>query len=219
MANESIGVILSGCGNRDGSEIHEATLALWAIHKYGADYQCYAPDITQHHVLNHVSGEEMNESRNVFIESARICRGKLKKLSEFNCNSHDALIIPGGQGAVKNLCSYAFEGDDFQVNNEVQNAICSMAEAKKPIGALCIAPVILARLLSGITVTTGNSAGTAARIEAMGATHRITSATDITIDQENKIVTTPCYMYESRIDEVAIGVEKLVKAVLEMISR
>ena len=214
MTNKSIAVILSGCGHRDGSEIHEATLTLLAIHKHGADYQCYAPDITQHHVLNHMTGEEMNESRNVFVESARISRGNLKTLQEFNPDKHDALIIPGGLGAAKNLSTFAFDGDQYQVNNELQKAVRSMAERKKPIGALCIAPVILARVLDDITVTIGNNRNVAEKIEQMGAVHRETSPTEIIVDEENKIVTTPCYMYDSRVDQVAEGAEKLVKAVL-----
>lgn len=216
MTKPSIAVILSGCGHRDGSEIQEATLTLWAIHKHGANYQCYAPDITQHHVLDHISGKEMDESRNVFAESARICRGKLKKLNEFDSDCHDALIIPGGLGAVKNLCSYAFEGNNFQVNTEVEDAIRSMVEQNKPIGALCIAPVILARLLNDITVTVGNSTSTASRIEAMGAIHQQASATGIVVDRKNKIVSTPCYMYDSRVDEIGEGAEKVVQEILKM---
>ena len=216
MANVSIAVILSGCGHRDGSEIHEAALTLWAIHKHGADYQCYAPDIMQHHVLNHTNGEEMNEKRNVFIESARISRGNLKKLDTFNADEHDALIIPGGLGAAKNLSSFAFDGDHCQVNNDVQKAVLSMIEHHKPIGALCIAPVILAKLVKGAIITIGNNIDVAAKIESMGAIHQQSSPTGITVDNENRVVTTPCYMYDSRVDQIGEGAEKVVKAVLAM---
>ncbi len=217
MANKSIAVILSGCGHRDGSEIHEATLTLWAIHKNGADFQCYAPNITQHHVLNHVTGEEMEENRNVFIESARISRGNLKTLDEFNADEHDSLIIPGGLGAAKNLCSFAFDGDHCQVNSDLQKALLSMFEQNKPIGALCIAPVILARLFDNITITIGNSTDVETKIESMGAIHQQASPTDIIVDEAHKIVTTPCYMYDSRVDQIGIGAEKLVKEVMRMI--
>lgn len=216
MNNKSIAVILSGCGHRDGSEIHEATLTLWAIHKHGANYQCYAPDIIQHHVLNHINGEEMTESRNVLIESARISRGNIKALNELNPDNHDALILPGGLGAAKNLSTFAFDGGQCEVNDDVKRAIHGMVKRQKPIGALCISPAILARLLTGITITIGNNANVAAKITAMGAIHQETSPTEIIIDEENRIVTTPCYMYNSRVDQIAEGAEKLVKAVLRM---
>lgn len=217
MANKSIAVILSGCGHRDGSEIHEATLTLLAIHKNGADYQCYAPDVNQHHVVNHVTGEEMAEKRNVFIESARISRGNLKKMETFNAKDHDALIIPGGLGAAKNLSSFAFDGEQCQVNQDLEKAIVAMFNEKKPIGALCIAPVILARLLRGVSVTIGNSIDVADKIESMGAVHCQASPTSITVDELNRIVTTPCYMYDSRVDQIAAGADKLVKEILRML--
>lgn len=217
MANHSIAVILSGCGHQDGSEIHEATLTLLAIHSQGADYQCYAPNITQHHVLNHADGSEMDDSRSVYLESARISRGNLKTLDDFNAGNHDALIIPGGLGAAKNLCTFAFDGENCTVNEEVKRAVLSMADQSKPIGALCIAPVILARVLDRVTLTIGNNAEVASKIEQMGAIHQDCTPSGIVIDQANKIVTTPCYMYDSQVNEVAEGVDKLVAEILRMI--
>jgi len=216
MTKKSIAIVLSGCGHRDGSEIHEATLTLLAIHKYGADYQCYAPDINQHHVLNHVTGEEMDEQRNIYIESARISRGNLKKLETFDAGLHDALIIPGGLGAAKNLSSFAFDGEQCRINDDLSKAVLAMFHQRKPIGALCIAPVILARLLKGITVTIGDSAVVAAKIETMGARHGQADPTGIMVDETNRIVTTPCYMYDSRVDQIAAGADKLVKEILRM---
>ena len=157
MQKKSIAVILSGCGNQDGSEIHEATLTLLAIHKNGAEYQCYAPDIPQHHVLNHINSKEMDEQRNVLVESARIARGKIIDLADFKAASHDALVIPGGLGAAKNLSSYAFDGSNCKVNKDVQKAILSMFTQNKPIGALCIAPIILAKILDQVLVTIGKT--------------------------------------------------------------
>lgn len=214
MHKKSIAVILSGCGNQDGSEIHEATLTLLAIHTNGADYQCYAPNIPQHHVLNHISGKEMNEQRNVLIESARIARGKIRDLADFQATSHDALVIPGGLGAAKNLSSYTFDGSDCTVNEDVQKAIFSMLEQKKPIGALCIAPMILARILDHILVTIGQNPTAISNIEAMNASHTTTISGEIIVDKEHKIVTAPCYMLDSRVDQISEETNRLIKEIL-----
>ena len=218
MKRPSVAVILSGCGYLDGSEIHEATLTLWAIHKHGADFQCYAPDIDQHHVINHLTGEVMNERRNVLIESARIARGKILDLAGFQADSHDALVLPGGFGAAKNLSTFAFEGAGCTVNTDVAKAITAMAKMKKPIGGLCIAPAALARILPGITVTIGQDAGTAEHIEKMGAHHTATTHGEIVIDREHRILTTPCYMLDARVDQIGDGADRLIGALLEMIS-
>jgi len=219
MANNSIAVILSGCGHQDGSEIHEATLTLLAIHTHGADYQCYAPNITHHHVLNHADGNEMDDNRNVYIESARISRGNLKTLDEFSADNHDALIIPGGLGAAKNLSTFAFDGENCIVNQEVKWAISSMVDQNKPIGALCIAPVILANVLDSVTLTIGNNPQVAEKIEQMGAIHQECTPSGVVVDEANKIVTTPCYMYDSRVNEVAEGVNGLVAEILRMVRK
>lgn len=216
MPTKKIAVILAGCGHRDGSEIHEATLTLWAIHKHGAEYQCFAPNVRQHHVLNHLTGEEMPEQRNVLIESARIARGKVKDLAQFDATAFDGLVIPGGVGAAKNLCTYAFDGPNCRVNPDVAQAIQAMYQAGKPLGALCIAPVILAKVLGKVTVTVGQDAGTAADISAIGGSHTPTWQGEIAIDRVNKIVTTPCYMLESRLDQIGIGADKLIEAMREL---
>lgn len=216
MKKKMIGVVLSGCGHQDGAEIHEATLSLWAIHKHGADFQCFAPDIQQHHVLNHITGEEMDEKRNVLIEAARIARGKIKDTKSFNPTLFDALILPGGVGAAKNLCTYAFDGPDCTVNQDVERIIREMNAAGKPIGALCIAPVILAKVLGSVALTIGQDESTAENLRKMGARHSQTLQGEIVVDRENKIVTTPCYMLDSRVDQIADGAESLVKAVLEL---
>ncbi len=213
----SVAVILSGCGNRDGAEIHEATLTLWSIHRHGADYQCYAPDIRQHHVLNHLTGEEMPEQRNVLVESARIARGKIKDLALFDATAHDVLIIPGGFGAAKNLSTFAFDGPQCTIDESVAKAVQAMYKAKKPIGALCIAPVILARLLPQISLTIGQDQDTATAIGAMGARHQVTTHGEIAVDSGNRIVTTPCYMLDARVDQIGDGVDRLVAALLEML--
>ena len=217
MRKKTFAVILAGCGHQDGAEIHEATLTLWAIHKHGCEFQCYAPDIKQHHVLNHINGQEMNEQRNVLIESARIARGKIAALATFSPDSVDALILPGGFGAAKNLCTYAFDGPNCKVQPDVAKAIKAIHQAGKPIGALCIAPVIVAKVLGNVTLTIGQDSGTAEHLAAMGAKNQPTQQGELAIDAANKIVSTPCYMLNSRIDQVAEGVDKLIAAMIQMI--
>ena len=211
-----IAVVLSGCGVYDGAEIHEATLTLYAIARNGASYEIFAPDMDQHHVINHISGEEMNESRNVLVESARIARGDIKALSEFSGKDFDALIFPGGFGAAKNLSTFAFEGPDCSVNADVEKAIRDMISLGKPIGALCISPVIFAKMLGEVKVTIGQDKGTAEAVEKMGATHVSSSHGEIVIDQGYKLVTTPCYMLDANIAQIGEGAENVVKAVLEL---
>jgi enhancing lycopene biosynthesis protein 2 len=209
-------VILSGCGNKDGAEIHESVMTLWAIHKHGAEYQCFAPDIPQHHVLNFITGAEMNEKRNVLAESARIARGNIRDLKTYKAEEYNGLIMPGGLGVAKNLSTYAFDGPDCSVNEDVIRAVRETAALKKPIGALCIAPAIVAKILGDVLVTIGQDSGTAAAISRMGARHEQTTHGEITIDREHRVVTTPCYMLDARVDQIGEGAEKLVKAVIEM---
>lgn len=209
-------VVLSGCGVYDGAEIHEATLALLAIDKNGSSYQCFAPDVDQHHVINHLSGDEMPETRNVLVESARIARGNIKALSEFKAADYDALLFPGGFGAAKNLSTLALKGADCSVNHEVDRVVVEMAEAQKPIGALCIAPAVLACILKGAEVTIGNDADTIKTIEAMGSKHQIKSHGEVMVDAKYKLVTTPCYMLDATISQIASGAENVVKTIISM---
>lgn len=214
--NKKIAVVIAGCGVYDGSEIHEATLTLYAISKQGAEYQLFAPDMDQHHVINHITGEQMNETRNVLVESARIARGNIKPMSDFRADDYDAIIFPGGFGVAKNLCSFALEGTNCKVNNEVKEATLRMHTAKKPIGALCISPVLIAKILGKGELTIGQDTATAKAIEQMGAKNINTSHTEVIIDKANKIVTTPCYMLESTIAQIGEGANNLVKAVLSL---
>lgn len=210
-------VILSGCGVFDGSEIHEATLTLLAIKKQNSDYEIFAPDIDQHHVINHLTGKETKEKRNVLVESARIARGKIKPLSQFKASAFDGLIFPGGFGAAKNLSDYAFKGSDSKINSEVEKAIKDMATAHKPIGALCISPTLIAKVLGKVTVTIGKDKETASDLEKMGARNIITQAREVAVDKKNKIVTNPCYMLDSNIVDIAEGAENVVKEMIKLI--
>ncbi len=217
MYNKKIAVILSGCGNKDGAEIHESVMTLWAIHKHGADYQCFAPNIPQHHVLNFITDQEMAEDRNVLVESARIARGNIKDLAEYSAVDFDALVIPGGLGVVKNLSTFAFDGPHCLVNKEVERAVRDTAAQGKPIGALCIAPAIIAKILGDVEVTIGQDPGTEAAVVKMGATHSKTTHGEIVVDRQKKVVTTPCYMLDARVDQIGEGAENLIMAVLEMV--
>jgi enhancing lycopene biosynthesis protein 2 len=214
---QKFAVVLSGNGVFDGSEIHEATLTLYAISRKGASYEIFAPDIPQHHVINHLTGKEMNETRNVLVESARIARGMIKPLSKFSGRDFDALIFPGGFGAAKNLSSFAFDGADCKVNPDVGKAIREMVSLGKPIGALCIAPVILAKILGDVELTIGQDAGTAEAIRKMGATHKKTSHREIVVDRKYKVVTTPCYMLDATIAQIGDGAANVVDAMLKLL--
>jgi len=210
-------VILAGSGVFDGSEIHEATMTLYAIMKNGGTYQVFAPDIDQHHVINHITGEEMKEKRNVLIESARIARGGIKDLKEFRADAFDALIMPGGFGAAKNLSTFAFDGSQCTINEDVEKAVRAMLDGNKPVGALCISPVILARLLGDVELTIGQDADTAEAVRQMGATHKNTDHGEVVVDKDKKVVTTPCYMLDANILQIAEGADNAVRSINEML--
>jgi len=219
MPKPIIAVVLSGCGVYDGSEIHEAVLTLLAIDRHGAVARCFAPDVMQRDVVDHVTGEATGERRNVLEESARIARGKIDNLGSFDAATVDALVFPGGFGAAKNLSSFAVDGPGCTVLPEVARAIAAMMAAGKPVGALCIAPAILAKVLDGVELTIGSDAGTAAALEKMGAHHKNAGHGEIVVDRAKKVVTTPCYMLDSAIGQVADGADRAVAALLEMVAR
>jgi enhancing lycopene biosynthesis protein 2 len=208
-------VILAGCGVSDGAEIHEAVLTLLAIKQNGADYQCFAPDINQYHVINHMTGKDMHEIRNVLIEAARIARGNIKPLRDLSIRDFDALIMPGGFGVAKNLCTYAFDGVNCKVNPEVANVIREAISFHKPIGALCISPVILAKVLGAVKLTIGTDAGTAADIEKMGAQHKPATHGQVVVDERHLVFSTPCYMLDASITDIANGTYNIVKEMLK----
>ena len=214
---KKIAVVLAGSGVYDGAEIHEATFTLYSIARLGATYEIFAPSINQHHVVNHLTGEEMPETRNVLVEAARIARGNIKNLDEFDAANFDAIMFPGGFGVAKNLSSFAFDGADCSVNALVEKAIKSMADAGKPIGALCISPVVIAKVLGDVELTIGMDTGTAEAVEQMGAHHKNSNHGEVIVDKKNKVATTPCYMLDANIVQIAQGAENVTKAVLEMI--
>jgi len=209
-------VILSGCGVYDGSEIHEAVLTLLAIKKMSCDYQVFAPDIYQAEVINHYTGEPVDEERNVLLESARIARGKIFPLDRFKVDDYDALVFPGGYGVAKNLSDYAFKGSNCEVIEEIRDVVKNMHEKGKPIGGICISPVMLVSILKNIRVTIGNDENTAEDIRNMGGEHLKAGEGDVIVDKKNKIVTTPAYMLDSDIYNVYRGIEKMIMSMLEL---
>lgn len=214
-----VAVILSGCGVYDGAEVHESVLVLLALDRANARIVCTAPDVPQAQVVNHLTQQLVpGESRNVLVESARIARGNILPLRQLKLEDVDALIIPGGFGAAKNLCTFALVGERFEVNAEVATVVRAAHQAGKPIGLACIAPAIAARLFGKeqVEFTIGTDAGTAKSLESSGARHVNCNVFNAVVDRRLKIVTTPAYMLAQRITEAEAGINKLVQAVLEM---
>ena len=216
-SSAKVAVILSGCGFQDGSEIHEAVCTLLALDQQGAQIQCFAPDVAQARVVDHSTGTETTETRNVLVESARIARGAIQPLSAFDAAQFDALVIPGGFGAALNLSDFAKQGTTCTVQKDVANAITTMHKAGKPVGALCIAPVLLARLIPGARLTIGEDTGTAQACKAMGATHQNTGHGEVVVDEKNRLVSTPCYMLQARISHIYEGTQALAREILKLI--
>lgn len=209
-------IVLSGSGVYDGSEIHEAISAMLAIEQNGGVYQIFAPDADQLDAINHLTGKAIQHNRNIIEESARIARGNILPLNKFNANNYDVLLLPGGFGAMKNWCNYAVAGDNCIVNQDVEIAIKAMFEKKKTIAAICIAPLLLARVLGNITITLGNPENNYLEsLKHFGAKHIVTGVTDVYIDEKNKIFTTPAYMLATNIADVFAGINNLVKEIFK----
>jgi len=215
-----IGVLLSGCGVHDGSEIHEATLTLLALDKLGAEIVCIAPSM-QFEVVDHSKGQATPEKRNTLIEAARISRGDIVDAARARAKEFDALIIPGGMGAAKNLCNFAVKGVDCKIEQSVGKIIAGLADLGRPIGAICIAPATLAAAfrdigVSGVRLTIGNDEDTASKIEEMGQVHVECPVDDCVVDEEHNVVTTPAYMLGPSIKDVQKGIDKLVETVFNL---
>ena len=217
---KKIAVILGGCGTKDGSEINETVTLLLALDQFGVKYQCFAPDKNQYQVINHVTGEVVAEKRNMMVEAARIVRGAILPLTDFNADDFDGLAIPGGAGIANNLFTYFTDGLNMTVLPEVKDAIVAIHQQNKPIAAMCIAPVLLANVLNDITVTLGNDdCGPAKDILKMGARHQATTKGGVAIDAENKILTTPCFMLDATLKDIYDDAHNLVEAFVKSISQ
>jgi enhancing lycopene biosynthesis protein 2 len=215
---KKIAVILSGNGVFDGAEINETVLTLLAIENNGLDYECFAPNKTQHHVINHITGQDMQESRNVMVEAARIVRGKIHPLSECNASDFSALIVPGGFGVAKNLSDFAFKSTATSLCTEFISVCKDFKEKDKPAGYMCIAPALLPKIYGkGVMLTIGNDKDTASAIQEMGGVHENAAVDQIVVDRKNKVVTTPAYMLATKISEAKAGIDKLVCKVVELI--
>lgn len=216
-----VGVCLSGCGFKDGAEIHESVLTLLALDQAGAEIVCMAPDVEQTKVVDHVTGKDMNEKRNVLVESARIARGKIKDVKDVHAKDFDALIFPGGFGAAMNLCDFGMKQADAKVNADVQRLVRETMDQGKPIGAICIAPAMLAAAVrghkKGVELTVGTDAGTAGALEKMDARHVNRKVDEIHVDEKHRVVTTPAYMLGPGIVDINKGISKLVEKVLSMV--
>jgi enhancing lycopene biosynthesis protein 2 len=213
-----VAVVLAGCGVYDGAEINEAVLTLLSLEQQGASYQCFAPDIEQMHVVNHLTGEPVaGETRNVLVEAARIARGNIRDLASMDVGDFDALLVPGGFGAAKNLCDFAVAGAKMAVNADFLRIARAFHQAGKPIGLVCIAPVMAAAICgAGARCTIGSDAETAAAIEAMGGEHLACPVSEARVDKERKLVTTPAYMLAGSVSEAYSGISECVKEVLAL---
>ncbi|MBQ9817562.1 MAG: isoprenoid biosynthesis glyoxalase ElbB [Proteobacteria bacterium] len=213
-------VILSGCGVRDGSEIHESVFALLAIEQGGHSVSIFAPDKPQSAVINGVSGRPMNESRNILVESARIARGAIKPLSELDVMKFDAIVLPGGFGAACNLCDFAQKGAGCDVDGDVKSILIKAQQAGKALGFMCIAPVIAARVFGhlGVRLTIGDDPSTAKACEAMGAKHVVCRVDEVCLDETLRIATTPAYMLAHSMSECYASARALVNGIEQLLS-
>jgi enhancing lycopene biosynthesis protein 2 len=219
---KTVGVVLAGCGFLDGAEIYESVLTLWHLDRAGVRVQCLAPDVPQLHVVNHHTQEPTGEARRVLVEAARVARGKIEPLDDRWVDRLDAVIFPGGFGAAKNYCDYAVKGDACSIQPVVESFMKKTLAARKPLGLICIAPLVLARALKGsgvqVRLTLGAESAAARSAESYGAKHVACPVTDCVVDRENRVVTTPAYMYDTRIADAEQGIAKLVREVLAMMS-
>jgi enhancing lycopene biosynthesis protein 2 len=229
MMSYRIGVLLSGNGVYDGSEIHESVFTLLAIDENKGEAVCMAPNIEQHHVVNHISGDEMPEKRNVMVEAARIARGAILDLADMNADKLDALVIPGGFGAAKNLTKWAFSGPDGEINAEVKRIINEFVQAKKTIVGLCMGPTVIAKALQGAgleeRLTVGSTeekspyeiAAISQGMEKTGAVAEMKTIREIAVDHKNRIITAPCYMMEGSITDVRDNIKQAIDELFEML--
>ena len=213
---KKVAVILAGCGTRDGSEINETVTLLLALDQHNIEYQAFAPDENQYEVDNHVTGQCTMEKRNMMVEAARIVRGNILPITKFNANDYDALLFPGGTGTAKNIFTYAIDGIDFKVNKEVEKAIKDIHAQGKPIGAMCIAPLMVAKVLGNVNVTMGSgNCRQAKELPMIGCKHTETTHGGVAIDKENKVYSTPCFMLDATLKDIYQGAWNLVEAMIK----
>lgn len=214
---KKVAVILSGCGVFDGAEIQETVLSLLALEQNKAQWQCFAPDIDQHHVIDHRTGETMNETRNVLTEASRIVRGDILPLTDLNVDDFDALLVPGGFGAAKNLSDFAYNGDPVQVHQDMFAVCQAFMRAEKPAGYMCIAPIMIPQIYpKGVKGTIGNEPDIAAAFNRMGGEHIDCPVSDYVLDQRHHLLSTPAYMLATSVSDAASGINRMVKKLVEL---
>lgn len=219
-----VGVVLSGCGYLDGSEIHEAVLALYFLDRAGAEIHCFAPDRDQFHVVNHLTGEPSGEVRNVLVESARLARGAVRSLREADMETLDALLLPGGYGAAKNLSDFAMKGPECAVDPDLARIVAAAIARRRPVLAICIAPAVVAAALRrmgshAVTLTIGDDADTARAVERLGCRHQACPVDRVVVDEEHRVISTPAYMLGTGPAEVGAGIEAAVEVLMRWIGR
>lgn len=216
----TVGVVLAGCGYLDGAEIYESVLTLLHLDRLGIAVQCLAPDIAQMHVVDHYKGEPTTEQRNVLIEAARVARGKIQPLQDHWVEKLDAVIFPGGFGAAKNYCDYATAGEQCSIHPQIESFMVKMVQAKKPVGVICISPLVLSRALVGSglrpKLTLGADSPAAECAKKFGAEHIVAKVTECVVDEANRFVSTPAFMCQAKISEISIGIERLVREVVRL---
>ncbi len=224
-----IGVLLHGSGVYDGTEIHEAVLSLLSIEEAGHNYLCFAPNTDQHHVINHLNGEEMQETRNVLIESARIARGEVKDIKQVSVSDIDALVMPGGFGTAKNITKWAFEGPDGEINMDVKQLLLDLIKTSKPIAGLCMSPTTIAKALEGSDYHAKLAVGTTKEaspyeidpinqgMNKIGAIAKMKTVREIAVDREYKIVTAPCYMMEANITQIRDNIKQAIEEMISLV--
>jgi len=224
-----IGVLLSGAGVYDGAEIQEAVLTLLEIERMGYEPVCIGINAQQHHVINHLNGQEQVQARNMLEEAARIARGQITEISSVVPAELDALVIPGGFGSAKNFSTWAFDGPEASIRSDVKLLLVNMYNVGKPIVALCVSPVLLALALEGIhpapTLTIGSTQEASPYqisafqegLQAKGIRTTDCSINEICIDATNRIITAPCYMLEATLPELQSNIAQALKALKELL--
>ncbi|CAF0838674.1 unnamed protein product [Adineta ricciae] len=233
--SRTVAVVLSGCGVYDGSEIHEASACLVHLSRHNALVQIFAPDVAQKHVINHLTGEPMPETRNVLTESARIARGgqNISSLDKLQVNQFQAIILPGGFGAAKNLSTFAFDGEKMTVNEQLEKVLKDFYRSRKPIGMCCISPVIAAKLIPGAQLTLGKMknltdneaknvfpySGAVMSARQMGADTKECDVNEVCVDKQHRLVTTPAFMKNAAFHEIFDGIGLMIEKVVQMIGQ
>ena len=213
-------IILSGCGQVDGSETHETILTILALEQHNLDWEGLAPSGLQTEVYDHYTNTKENISPSSMItEAARLVRGNITIINAVNASDYAAVIIPGGAGVIKNLSNYSTAGINFTIHPELLAFMATIVRLQIPAGFICIAPILIPKLYGNKPkLTIGSNVELAAKIVQIGGEHCDCLANDIVIDHAQKIVSTPANMVAKNIVEVYHGIYKLVTQIANWIN-